>query len=693
MILYGGGGRPVARGEIGEGKQASIDPAGERRAAEATVSVIAGGDAGGAVRTMLAVLLGLGIDLTTTLTLVLLGWTLGTSNLVGFLAGGAGYLAARKHWRRAGTLREAHSGGWAAGIPCWVFVVTLALALRGGAVATGLAYGLPVWAAILVGLGVAWGAAGALQRLLATRSEPSAAVRWKAAVVGILASVFALHLLYLKVLPLTPQEAYYWNYSIRPDLGYLDHPPMVAWLIALAEATFGQGVASLRLVSLAAGVAIIFFVHRLARELVDPVAALLAAGLAAVIPYLFFAAGAMTTPDASLAAAWAAVLWFLHRALVEDDRRAWYGVGIAMGLGLLSKYTIITLGAGAVAFCVLDRRARAWFRRPEPYLAVLIAALLFVPVIHWNHAHDWASFRFQSGGRFGEETQFSLHEMLGNILIVATPLPLLVLPLLFVDRWTGHPGRFPEPAHACARNRLFVSCVVLIPLAVFAWSALRHPPRLNWTGPIWIATLPLLAWTIVRADAVSRFSIGPAMRWVAGKVIVGLLVLYSVFSYYMVLGLPGAPYPRSIARATGWPEATVQLHGVQDRILRETGTAPVFVGMDKYNIASQMAFFGTRNFVGADQTPLTATSSAAFSRQSLMFGFWDPPERFRGRTLVMVAPSRKALGTERLAPRFRELEDEVYSLILANSGPGGDGQPIAEYFYRIGRGYLPLEDR
>ena len=673
----------MERGEIGAHKPAAIAPA------------RSGSVAGGAARSWLPVLAGLAIDLTATLTLVSLGWTLGTSNLAGFLAGIGVYLAARKLGRETGSAAVGDVRDRARRVGWWLVAATLALGLRGGAVASALAYGWPVWLGVGAGLLVAWGTGGAAQvvhRRVTEVPAESPTGRWTIAAAGILVSVFALHLLYIKVLPLTPEEAYYWNYSIRPDLGYLDHPPMVAWMIALSGWILGQGEASLRLVSLAGGVLLAFFVHRLARPLVDPASALLAAGLAVLIPYGFFATGTITTPDATLAVAWAALLGFLHRALVGDDRRAWYGVGVALGLGLLSKYTIVTLGAAALAFCVLDRQARAWFLRPEPYLAVLIAALLFAPVIYWNYAHDWASFRFQSGDRFGDETQFSLHEMLGNILLVATPLPLLVLPLLFVDRWTGQPARGPEPAHASARNRRFVGCMVLVPLAVFAWSALSHPPRLNWTGPIWLAILPLLAWAMVRAETVSRLGIGTALRRIGVPVIAGLLLIYSVMSYYLVLGLPGVSYPRSFARAIGWPEAALELRAIQERMIQETGTAPVFVGMDKYNIASQMAFFGTETYIGADQPPLRATSIAAFSRQSLMFTFWDPPERFRGRTLVKVAPRREALDTEWLAPRFDALEDEIHPLTLSSSGPGGDGQPIAEYVYRIGRGYRPPGD-
>lgn len=639
-----------------------------------------------------AATIGIAIDLIATLVLLALDWTQGASNLSGFVAGGLGFLAARAlpspETRRIYAVRRLTAAqiGWHS------VIAVVALGLRGGAVATALAYGLPGWIAAIAGVGIAWSATtvgnGFLRRP-GLEPGPSAALRWSVAAVGILCSILLLHLLYLKVFPLTPEEAYYWNYSIRPDLGYLDHPPMVAWLMAFAEGLFGHGEASIRIVSLACGMVAIAFVYRLARRLVDRPAALLAAALAASIPYTFFSAGLMTTPDAPLAAAWAASLYFLHRALVGNDGRAWYGVGIALGLGLLSKYTIATLGPAALAFCILDRRARGWFLRPEPYLAVLIAVILFAPVIYWNYTNDWASFRFQGGERFGDDTQFSLHRMLMNILLVATPLPLMVLPLLFVGRWTEHPGRFPEPAHAQARNRLFVACVVLVPLAVFAWSALRHLPRLNWTGPIWLGILPLLGWAIMRAEALRRFGLGAAMRLTAGRVIGGLLVIYAAFSYYMVLGIPGVPYPKSFSRAMGWPQVTRELHSVHDRLTRETGVAPVIVGMDKYNIASEISFFGTPEYAAAGQVPLKVTTIEAISGSALMFAHWDPPEQFRGLTLVLVSRRREALATERLAPHFRELDAAIHPLPLANSGHGGNGRRIADAFYRIGYEYRP----
>lgn len=632
-----------------------------------------------------AVGLGVALDVGLTVALQALGWTPGATHLA---AWGAGLLVAGVLW--AWSVR----GQPAAALPMrarvgWRMVLAmLALGLRGGWLASGLAWGLPAPAAALMALAAAWAVliVGERQGLARIMALP-AARRAPAAAGALLLAVALLHLAYLKVFPLLPEEAYYWNYAARPALGYLDHPPMVAWLIAVAEALAGHGEAVVRLPALAAGAVMALFVWRLARRLVDPASAWMATALAVTLPYGFFLGGFLITPDAPLAAAWAAALYFLHRALVGGEARAWAGVGVALGLGMLSKYTIALLGPAALLFCLLDARARGWFRRPQPYAAVLLAALLFTPVVWWNHLHDWASFRFQGGERFVEPASFQAHVMLMNMLLVATPLPLLALPLLWTRRWSAEPAL--EPAHAEPRNRLFVACLVGVPLAVFAWSALRHEPRLNWTGPIWLATLPMLGWAIVHGPAMARARLGRALRGLAGPVIGLLLVAFSAASYHLVLGVPGLPYTGGFARFMGWRQAAAELQAVTARVRRETGLEPVVVGLDKYNIAAQVAFYGAAPFVSPGQPALRATSLEPFSGNALMFDFWDPPASLAGRPMILVARERADLADERLAPHFGALEGEIRPLALGNTGPGGNRRPIDTYYVRIGLGFKP----
>jgi len=83
---------------------------------------------------------------------------------------------------------------------------------------------------------------------------------------------------------------------------------------------------------------------------------------------------------------------------------------------MLSKYTIALLGPAAIVFTSLDSGSRESYRRPEPYLAVFIAILIFTPVLYWNMSHDWASFAFQGPHRWSGSHEFALHLLLGTAL-------------------------------------------------------------------------------------------------------------------------------------------------------------------------------------------------------------------------------------------------------------------------------------
>src|SRR5664280_2844266 len=59
-----------------------------------------------------------------------------------------------------------------------------------------------------------------------------------------------IHLLLAQQTELIPEEAYYWAYSQHPALSYFDHPPMVAWIIWLGTAVFGNTELGVRIVAI-----------------------------------------------------------------------------------------------------------------------------------------------------------------------------------------------------------------------------------------------------------------------------------------------------------------------------------------------------------------------------------------------------------------------------------------------------------
>jgi dolichol-phosphate mannosyltransferase len=500
--------------------------------------------------------------------------------------------------------------------------------------------------------------------------------------IGVVALAVALRLIYAWRVELIPEEAYYWNYAQHLDIGYLDHPPMVAWLIAAGTAVLGGGEFAVRSGALCCGAAASFFSYRLTREMFDGPSGLLAVVLAQTLPF-FFSAGLLMTPDAPLTAAWSGMLYFVHRALVKDQARAWWGAGVCLGIGLLSKYTIVLLGCSVLLFMVIDPRSRHWFKRTEPYAAVLLGAILFSPVIAWNARNDFASFAFQTSRRLADRPQFALFKLLGSVLGLLTPTGAVAL--AWALRRGGIRAGDVQAGDVQAtfeteqrRGRRFIQVTVLTPLAVFALFSLRHEVKLDWTGAPLVASLPVLAAGIVQP--LHRMGRAIARAWVPTVIVV--LLIYAAGLYYLTIGIPGVGYGRHAELVpVGWRELGSKVGAIAADIGGRTGTVPLIVGMDRYAIASELAFYLPDRAKAVGET----TSGHLFGQVGLMYERWFPAPRQGGRQLLLIAWSPAELSDPALTDRVERL-DPIQQGVLSR-----DRQLIRPFFYRVAYGYIPMK--
>jgi len=310
------------------------------------------------------------------------------------------------------------------------------------------------------------------------------------AAAGIIVYLLLLRLVFLGSANLLPEEAYYWNYSQHLDIGYLDHPPMVAWLIWLGTAFFGDNEFGVRIGAYICWLLTATFSFYLARNLFDKATAIACATLVAVVPF-YFSTGFLMMPDAPLTAAWAATLFFLERALLGEKRLAWFGAGLSLGLGLLSKYTILLLGPAALLFVLIDPKSRQWLGRKEPYLAAALSVLLFSPVIYWNATHQWMSFAFQGSRRVGGAFQFTLPSLIVSVAVLLTPTGFIAAAVSLKANASAVRSRTDT------KRALFILLFTLVPLSVFVLFSLFHDNKPNWTGPLWLAVLPFVAFMLV----------------------------------------------------------------------------------------------------------------------------------------------------------------------------------------------------
>jgi dolichol-phosphate mannosyltransferase len=478
-------------------------------------------------------------------------------------------------------------------------------------------------------------------------------------------------LTYLGSVELLPEEAYYWDYSRHLDIGYLDHPPMVAWLIRAGTAVFGQSQFGVRIGALCSGVIASVFIYRLTRNLLGEAGATAALALSQVLPF-FFLSGLLMTPDAPLTAAWAASLYYLERALVAGRSDAWWRAGLALGIGAISKYSIALLVPVTLAFMLWDRDSRRWWRRWEPYAAALLALAVFSPVVIWNAQHEWASFAFQTSRRLAEVPRFALHKLLASALVLITPIGLLAVAAALLGAKPAGTG-----SGDASRRRLFLNTAILVPLSVFAVFSLRHEVKLDWTGAPWVAAIPVMAAGMIpAATKLSRLRAWIRAAWT--PTLVTLLLIYGAGLHYLTLGLPGLGYGRHIELVpVGWRDLSFRISQIAAGVRLETGVDPLIVGLDRYATASELSFYGAERTKSA-----VATSSVhLFGGTGLMFERWTPPEAEVGRTLLLVAWDPGDLtgkAIESHAERLGPVEDDVLTR---------DGQVVRRYYYRVAYNY------
>jgi dolichol-phosphate mannosyltransferase len=549
-------------------------------------------------------------------------------------------------------------------------VSLMAMFLRGGVLGLlTLRWGWAAQLSILFAVLAGWAVTAPGYRQVLSQGDSGERTRMLA--VWLIVYAFALRLAYLGSVELLPEEAYYWNYSRHLDIGYLDHPPMVAWLIRLGTALFGQSQFGVRIGALGCGIIASLFVYRLTRNLFNEASALRALLLAQTLPF-FFLSGLLITPDAPLTAAWAASLYYLERALLGGSRGAWWLAGVALGVGAISKYSIGLLVPVTLVFMLWDAEARRWWRRFEPYGAALLAAAIFSPVILWNAEHGWASFAFQTSRRIAEASRFALHKLVASALVLITPTGVLAVAVAC----TGDTGAGADDIGA-PRRRLFIRLAVLLPLAIFAIFSLRHDVKLDWTGAPWTAALPLIAVGMIPAKA----PLSGIKAWIRAAwtpTLVTMLLIYGAGLHYLVLGLPGLGYGKHIELLpVGWREFSRQIVDTAAQIRTQTGVEPLIVGMDRYAIASELAFYGAER----THSELQTSSAHLFEGVGLMYERWVPRQLQEGRNLLLVAWDAGELRgptIESHAERLGPIEEETLTR---------DSRVVRRYYHRLAYNY------
>src|ERR1700758_5239877 len=90
---------------------------------------------------------------------------------------------------------------------------------------------------------------------------------------------------------------------------------------------------------------------------------------------------------------WVAAAYFMVRLLASQDPRWCLAVGAAIGLGMLTKYTMIFLAVG-ISAGFLFTPARCYLRSPWLWCGIALAFVIFLPNFLWQIRHHFVSLDF-----------------------------------------------------------------------------------------------------------------------------------------------------------------------------------------------------------------------------------------------------------------------------------------------------------
>lgn len=414
------------------------------------------------------------------------------------------------------------------------------------------------------------------------------------------------------------------------SLGYFDHPPAAWWLSWASTHLFGSEapvVARLPFILLFALTT--WMMARIGEILAGPSAGFWAAATLNLSPVFGITGGGWVLPDGPLDCALTGAALCLIRALPARGLSAagwWSGAGICAGLATFSKYSAVLTIAGAFLFLLLDPMHRRWLRRWEPYLAVVLALLVFSPVIVWNASHEWASFAFQGtrAGGLRFRPWLTLTTLGGEALFV---LPWFWVPMMVLGVKAFQEGW---------REKL-LACLAAPPIIGFALIAAWSSQRVmyHWASPGYLMLFPLLGRFVAEAwdlRVVRTVIAATAAVWVVSMATVGTHIRIDWLHTIM-------PAKDPTAEGLDWISLRDDLTA---RGLLAGGT---IVGVPNWRDAGKIA-----HALGPDVTVICLNAD---SRQ---FGFASPARRWDGSDVLVLVADRADTVIPALGGKFDRLE-------------------------------------
>lgn len=424
-------------------------------------------------------------------------------------------------------------------------------------------------------------------------------------------------------------ELYYIACGEHLDWGYVDHAPMVAWLVKLSGTLFGNSLFALRLFPAVAGAVKVFLTGLMARELGEGRFAVALSCLCVLVGG-YLAIDSFFSMNAFEPVFWMGGAYFIILAVKRNKPSLLLWFGLMAGLGLENKHSMLFFGFGIFVGLLLTS-ARRFFMNRWLWIAGALALVLFLPNLIWEYRHDWATLELlHNVQKSGKNVVLSPLEFIAQQIFLLNPLTFPV--------WLAGLWYFLFNSEGKRYRSLGIAYLVVLFLMIILkaknYYLLPIYPMLFAGGAVWWERLlearRRISWLKV-AYPVLLFAAGAVFAPMA----VPVLPVEAYLRYQHALGFEPpktevghvGPLPQHYGDRFGWPEMVETVAQIYNKLPPdERSRAAIYA--NNYGEAGAIDFFG----------PQYGLPKAISPHQS--YFLWGPRD-YTGEVLILLQSKRE----------------------------------------------------
>jgi hypothetical protein len=516
---------------------------------------------------------------------------------------------------------------------------------------------------------------------------------WRSAAIALLVGAALLRFFYLACscpLDLAPDEAHYWDWSRNLDWSYYSKGPLVAYLIRASCLLLdpwstwltGSEMLAVRLPAVLCSTLLLASLYVLTVQVYGREKLALAVVAVALPLPILAVGGSLMTIDAPYCCLWGWALVLGCHAVFRNSRWAWPALGLAIGLGILAKYTMVLFPLSLGLFLLATPEYRRLLWRPGFWIMAGIAAFCCLPILIWNAQNDWVTFgHLLAHSGFHREASVS---WVGPIVYVGGQFALLLgyYFLAWARSMIHHrPGKETRPEIGYL---WWLSLPTFVFFLIFSWK--NGGGELNWPATAYLSGMVLaIAWLAEQLAA------APGMRRVVAlsglALMSGISLSLTLLLHHSALARPllelfcEAPtrlHPTPMrrldptCRLKGWQTLAAEVDQLREQC-RLAGVEPI-LATARWSEAGELGFY-------CRGQPTVFSIGLAHGDRYSQYDLWRPnpladPDRFLGKTFIIVNSLNGPL-------------DQVFDLVdaprIVTHCEGG--HPLAQWRLVVGHGF------